>query len=124
MRQYTDKPFTFYVLVGYEAQDAEDIANAFKRIKLLMRYRCIPYIMRYADYVNSEWQQIYINLASWCNQPQFFKSVSFREYIDIKQAERKNQNVIWKAKATLMRFEARYPQIAQQYFDMKWNEVC
>ena len=120
LRRYTDKQFTFYVLVGFESQDEHDIENAFKRIELLMKYRCLPYIMRFADYEKSEWKQIYVNLASWCNQPRFFKKVSFREYIDLKQAERKDQSTIWKAKKALMEFESKHPEIAHKWFDMKW----
>ena len=58
----------------------QDIVNTFKRIELLMRYKCIPYIMRFNKYEESPYRGMYINLARWCNQPSFFKKKSFEEY--------------------------------------------
>lgn len=78
IREHTDKQFTFYVLCGYESQDAQDIENTFIRIRLLMRYGCIPYIMRFEKYKTSPYRGMYITLARWCNQPSFLKKKSFR----------------------------------------------
>ena len=73
----------FYVLVGYESTDVIDIENAFKRIELLIRYHCLPYIMRFQNKNNSPWKDsdmrgMYITLARWCNQPSYFKKKSLR----------------------------------------------
>ena len=73
----------FYVLTGFEGTDSEDIANAFKRIELLMRYGCLPYLMRYQNkndtpWRNSEYSGMYVAMARWANQPAIFKKMSFR----------------------------------------------
>ena len=49
IRRYCKKRtcIKFYVLVGFESTDAKDIENALKRIALLIRYKCLPYVMRY-----------------------------------------------------------------------------
>ena len=118
-RIHTDKTnIKFYVLVGYENTDVIDIKNAFKRIELLMRYHCLPYIMRFQNKNNSPWKDsdmrgMYITLARWCNQPSFFKKKSIREYA--------NMNTNNAAKRYITEFEEKYPDIADKYFDMKWE---
>jgi hypothetical protein len=72
-RRYVSKTTKLYVLCAYESQDVLDIINTFERIKILMKYGCLPYIMRYEKYKNCEFQSLYTQLARWCNQPQFFK---------------------------------------------------
>ena len=113
IRNHTDKQFTFYVLCGYESQDEKDIANVFVRIELLMKYKCIPYIMRFEKYKDSEHRGMYITLARWCNQPSFFKKKSFREYVALAGGS---------AERYMKEFEQKHPEIAERYFDMKWSD--
>lgn len=85
-RHTSTKSIKFYVLVGFRSTDADDIAAAFRRINLLRRYECLPYIMRYASPVEKPWQRspfrhLYTAMARWCNQPNFFRKSSFREYM-------------------------------------------
>ena len=118
IRKYTDKIFTFYVLVGFESQDVRDIENAFIRICLLMKYRCLPYIMRYEKYKESPYRGIYVTLARWCNQPSMFKKTSLRQYADadLRCGQKSTQRYITE-------FEKDHPEIAARYFDMKWGDT-
>lgn len=116
IRKYTDKRFTFYVLCGYESLDAQDIENVFIRIRLLMQYGCIPYIMRYEDYRNSPYRGMYITLARWCNQPSFLKKKSFRQYAEIANGPG------GAAARYAEEFERQHPEIATEYFDMRWDD--
>lgn len=82
----TDKLTKFYVFCGFNRyhtleQEWQDIDEIFKRIKLLKKYRCIPYLMRHEDYKKSRFRQFYVMISSWCNQPRFIKNVSLWEYI-------------------------------------------
>lgn len=113
IRNHTHKVFTFYVLVGFESQDEKDIENAFLRIELLMRYRCIPYIMRYEDYKKSKYRGMYISLARWCNQPSLFKKKSFREFC---LANGENSAPV----RYMKEFEADHPEIASRFYDLKF----
>lgn len=113
LRTYTKKQFIFYVLCGYESQDARDIENVFVRIQLLMKYGCLPYIMRYEKYKDSEYRGMYITLARWCNQFSFFKKKSFREYAQFAGGS---------AQRYMEEFERKHPEIANKYFDMKFSE--
>jgi pyruvate-formate lyase-activating enzyme len=114
----------FYVLVGYRSTDAEDIKNAFKRIELLMQYHCLPYIMRYQNKNETPWKDssmrtMYVAMARWCNQPNIFKKMSFREFCLANQAYRKTSGLCSSMKA-MVDFESAYPQIAKRFFDLKY----
>lgn len=113
LRNYTNKRVMFYVLVGYASQDEKDIESAFLRIELLMKYRCIPYIMRYEAYKHSPYRGMYIALANWCNQKQFFLKTSFREYCYAKGEHCANVRY-------MKAFEAAHPHIAARFFDMRF----
>jgi len=113
LREYTDKRIMFYVLVGYESQDEHDIESAFLRIELLMKYRCIPYIMRYDAYTKSPYRGMYIELANCCNQKQFYMKTTFREFCYVKGEHCANVRY-------MQAFEEEHPQIAARFFDMRF----
>ena len=120
-QKYSTKVAKLYVLCGYESQDEVDIANTFERIKILMRYHCLPYIMRHENYNKSKYKGIYITLARWCNQPNFLKKKSFREFCEANQEYKKNQDTLCSSMKTMLEFEKDHPEIAAKYFDMKWD---
>lgn len=126
IRKYTKvKVIKFYVLVGFESTDEKDIENAFKRVELLMRYQCLPYIMRYQNkndtpWRDSEFRDLYISLARWCNQPSIFKKMSFRQFCEANQALKKTAGLC-SAKKALVEFEGRHAEIATRYFDLRFD---
>ena len=76
-----------YVLCGYDRTGKwdmdfwlNDIEDCFQRIQILMKYQCLPYLMRYQAYKQSPFRGVYINLARWCNQPAIFAKKSFHEF--------------------------------------------
>jgi len=119
-RKYCKKTTKLYLLCAYESQGVEDIKSIFERIAILMRYRCLPYIMRYNDgdhsYLQSEFKGMYINLARWCNQPNFFKKKSFRQYCMANG--RKSSTVRY-----MRDFQKKHPAVAKKYFDMKFEKM-
>ena len=115
-RKYCQKQTRLYVLVAYYSQDIKDIINTFERIIVCMKYNCIPYIMRYENWDNSEMRGMYIELARWCNQPSLFKKKSFREFCEFQGLD--------KAPYRYMKeFENKYPLIAKEYFDLKFEDI-
>ena len=91
IRQYTNVIPKFYLFCGFDRKDIwdqefwyHDIVDIFQRIRLLIKYKCIPYIMRYNRYEESPHRGIYITLARWCNQPSIFKKKSFREFCSLR----------------------------------------
>ena len=121
-RRYTTKTTKLYVLCAYESTDAQDIVSTFERIKILMKYGCLPYIMRYENYKESKWKTLYVNIARWCNQPQFFKKKSFRQFCEANQYYHKNKQTNCSAYQSLLDFEFSHPDIAQEYFDLRFDE--
>ena len=115
-RKYSSKTTKLYILCAYESQDVNDIISVFERISILMRYRCLPYIMRYDTYKESEFAGLYINIARWCNQPNFFKKKSFREYCEANGEKSSTMRY-------LRDFEGKHPHVAKKYFDLKFEAV-
>ena len=86
-----------------------------KRIELLMKYHCLPYIMRFNWYLESPYQGVYKTVAAWCNQPSFFKKISLREF-------GKKSGVNPARNKYIIDFEEKYPKF-QKYMDMKWDHI-
>lgn len=127
IRKYSSvKCIKFYVLVGFKSIDEIDIKEAFERIELLMRYQCIPYIMRYQNKNYSPWKKskykgIYIALARWCNQPSIFKKMSFRQFCEANQALHKTASSLCSSMKAMTLFEQDFPEIAAKFFDLRYD---
>lgn len=126
IRQHTNKVVKFYVLCAFNHDNPnfyddvfwqKDINDLFERIKILLEYSCLPYVMRYKDYNQSPYRGTYINIASWCNQPNFLKKKSYSEWC-ISDDERKGGN-----SATIKYFnklKQDFPDIADKYYNIKF----
>lgn len=123
IRKHTDKIPKFYLFCGFNHDNPDhysdefwtkDIEDAFKRIEILVKYRCLPYVMRYQDYKLSPYRGTYINLARWCNQPSQFKKKTYREFCETNGSD---SACFRYAKA----FEEQHPQIAGRYYDLRWS---
>lgn len=85
-KRYNSKETKFYLFCGFKLQAGEDdklyndVWEIFSRIRVLMQYGCLGYIMRHEDYHNHEMSNIYVQIARWCNQPAFYKKMSFWEF--------------------------------------------
>ena len=122
-KKYCNKTTKLYVLCGFDREDAYnnifwyfDIKDTFERIKILMEYKCLPYIMRYNKYKESPLKGTYINLARWCNQPNFFKKKSYREFC---LSHPENSATV----KYMKELEKWCPDIAEKYFDLKYENV-
>lgn len=128
IRRHTEcKGIMFYVLVGFESTDEYDIENAFKRIELLMKYKCIPYIMRYHGVADFPWKEskyksLYVTLARWGNQPNIFKKMSFRQFCQANQELHKDKETLCSAMKAMVEFENEHPEIAARYFDLRFED--
>jgi len=120
-RTYCDKATKLYVLTGFDGIDENEVVSVFERIRILLKYGCYPYIMRHENIQNSPYKGLFTQIARWCNQPQFIKKVSFREYCHQCQTYHKGKGYGAPMRA-LTDFESRFPEIAEKYFDMKYLE--
>ena len=131
LRKYitTSDNIKFYVLCGFDRNGKydkafweQDLWDLFKRIELLMKYQCLPYVMRYEKYNESPYRGTYINVAAWCNQPVAFKKKTYREYVECQQLRHKKE---CSETRYLKQIEKDIPALANTYFDMKcehWNK--
>ena len=125
-KYYKSKNIKFYVLVGFLSTDHIDIENAFKRISLLQKYQCVPYLMRYQNKNDTPWRKskyvgMYVTLARWCNQPSIFKKMSFRQFCEANQLRHKTKGTLCSAMKSMVDFESEHPEIAKQYFDIRFE---
>lgn len=117
----------FYVFCGFDRNSIydenfwrKDIEDTFERVKVLMKYNCLPYIMRHENYNNSPYRGTYINLARWCNQPNFYKKKSYREFCETNQ---KYSKTICASMRYLQEFENKCPEVAKKYFDLRYEDL-
>lgn len=126
LRKYTEKVPKFYTFCGFDREDKwdnafwkQDLWDLWKRIELLMKYQCLPYIMRFNHYEESLYRGTYINLAAWCNQPNAFKKKSYREFVEYQQSRHQNE---CSETRYLKQIEKDMPELAERYFDMKFMD--
>lgn len=86
-KRYNPKKGTkFYLFCGFKQSPTKvdifykDIWELFQRIKILMQYGCVGYVMRHEDYHNAPVSNFYVQIARWCNQQQFYKKMSFWQF--------------------------------------------
>ena len=119
-RKYTDKVLKFYCFTGFDRNDKwdgafwkQDIFDLLIRIEILMRHRCLPYVMRFNRYEESPYRGMYISIARWCNQPSFFKKKSLREFAELNGANSACYRY-------LSDFEDKFPEVAY-FYDLKFE---
>ena len=101
-----------------EAKEAfyNDIWEIFQRIKLLMQYECIGYLMRHEDYKKAPIPNIYVQIARWCNQPQFYKKMSLWEFCYRNQSYWEEHTLPPSNRPKLKSFEAFEQDIKDGYY--------
>ena len=90
-----------------------------------MSFGCLGYVMRHEDYRNHPLKNIYVQIARWCNQPQFYKKMSFKEFIDRNQFWIKTDYKCMSLK-TYEDFLSNFPEYAPKlnhYFNMKYDST-
>ena len=121
-REATSKGTRLYVLCAYDSQDARDIETVFERVSFLMKYACLPYVMRYENYLDSKYKSFYVTLARWCNQPRIYKKMSFRQFCEACQKYHKNKKTLCSSYRAMLEFEKENPEIAKAYFDLRYED--
>lgn len=125
-RKYASGHTKLYVFSGFDYDNkydekfwVEDIIGVFERIKILMVHGCYPYMTRFVKYNESPYRGMYITLCRWCNQPSFLKKKSFREFCTDAYKSGQEKAIY----EYMCDFEKKYPDIASQYFDIKFSEL-
>ena len=133
------KRLKFYVFCGFDKNNIydndfwlKDIQDVFERCFILAKYSAIPYIMRHENAYKSPYHGIYTNIASWANQPSFFKKMSFATYSMARGMSNENYkkykvdfdkylNEVGKKGSSWRYYEEfknKYPEIANKWFNI------
>jgi len=115
----TNQTTKLYLLCAYKSTDIDDIVELFERIHILMKYQCLPYVMRYENYKGSKYEKLYTHISRWCNQPHIFKKMSFREFCLAHLAYVKEGHTPAALRA-FNAFEEEHPEIMKEYADLKY----
>ena len=108
----------FYVLCGFDEENKydlnfwiKDVQNTFERIFILSKYNFKPYIMRYIKYKESPLYGTYVNLACWCNQPNLFFNLSYKQFCekdDLRKSNGQGTSATWKYYLQLLNIDDRF----------------
>lgn len=128
-KRYNRKETKFYLFCGYKLTSGNDeylyhdIKILFDRIHLLMQYGCFGYVMRHADYENHNLSSLYVQIARWCNQPQFYRHMSFWEYCYRNQSfwEQNTMHLDVPNQIPYEEFERRY---RNGYYEQPGMRLC
>ncbi|MCQ2365545.1 MAG: hypothetical protein MJ056_00070 [Akkermansia sp.] len=129
-KKYNPKAWTkFYLFCGFKQREDDkdafyrDYWELFQRIKLLMQYRCVGYVMRHEDYRQSPIPNIYVQIARWCNQQQFYKKMSFWEYLYRNQSYWEEHTLPPSTRPHLMSFEAFEADLKAGLYDVNGGSI-
>lgn len=127
IKKYTNKSVKFYILCGFDRNNKwdydfwiKDIIDTFERIKIIMSFGCLPYIMRFNRYNESPFRGTYINLSRWCNQPNFYKKMSYREFCIANLSASNGKCSAYRYMQELI---DKNEKLFSFYLDMKFNDM-
>ena len=109
---------------GDDAHLYKDIWELFQRIKILMQFGCFGYVMRHEDYHKHELSNIYVQIARWCNQPQFFRYMSFWEYAYRNQSFWEQTTLKKKNIENIITYDEFIQKRATGYYEKDKMKIC
>lgn len=82
MKKYIPKDWKikFYIYI----HPSMSLNLLIKRVEWCRKHKCLPYVMRDSECWNSKKKNFYIDYTAYCNQPSFFKNMSFQEFLEKK----------------------------------------
>ena len=86
IKKYIPKPWKVKFYIYYHPDMA--IKELIQRVEWCRGHECLPYVMRDSACWQSENRNFLIDYASYCNQPGFFKAMTFQAFMD----KRPNRN--------------------------------
>ncbi len=121
----------FYLFCGFHQAKGKnrlffkDIWEIFHRIRILMHYGCLGYIMRHEDYKNSTIPNFYVQVARWCNQPAFYKKMSFWQFCYRNQSFwEESRGFEVREDEKLLTYEEYYFRLQNGYYQQEGMKLC
>ena len=84
IKKYIPKPWKLKFYIYYHPD--MDLGQLFERVEWCRAHECLPYIMRDAACWDCDLRYFLIDYTGYCNQPAFFKKLTFGEWL-IKRSE-------------------------------------
>ena len=123
IRQYNKKvghDIKFYILCGFDRAGiydenfwVQDICDTFERIFILAKYNFKPYIMRFEKFKQSPLRGTYINMAFWCNQPNLFYNLSYKQVCkkdDIRKSGGNGTSATWRYFEEMKKYSRKFDE--------------
>lgn len=79
MKEFMPSAWNFKFYIYYHP--SMDLNLAFRRVEWCREHECLPYLMRDVACWECEDRDFLIDYASYCNQPAFFKKMTFEEFL-------------------------------------------
>lgn len=80
IKRYIPKPWKLKFYIYYHPD--MDLRQLFSRVEWCRAHECLPYVMRDAACWDCERRDFLIDYAAYCNQPAFFKNISFEAFLE------------------------------------------
>lgn len=79
IKKYIPRPWKVKFYIYYHP--SMKLRELFERVEWCRARECLPYVMRDAECWECDQRDFLIDYASYCNQPGFFKNMTFEEYL-------------------------------------------
>lgn len=93
MKKYISKPWRLKFYIYYHP--SMSMRQLYERVEWCRKNECLPYIMRDRDCWECEHRYFLIDYTAYCNQPGFFKKLTFEQFMEkrTKNEERRKQSI-------------------------------
>ena len=86
IKKYIPKPWKVKFYIYYHP--SMDLKQLFERVEWCRERECLPYVMRDIACWESPLKHFLIDYAAYCNQPGFFKKMTFVEFLERRHKNR------------------------------------
>lgn len=86
IKKYIPKPWKLKFYIYYHP--SMDLGQLFERVEWCRQRECLPYVMRDIACWDSPVKNFLIDYTAYCNQPSFFKNMSFQQFLVKRQANK------------------------------------
>lgn len=93
MKKYISKPWKLKFYIYYHP--SMDLKQLFDRVEWCRKNECLPYVMRDRACWDCDKKNFLIDYTAYCNQPAFFKNLTFEQFLEkrTKNEKRKTESL-------------------------------
>ena len=87
IKKYIPKPWKLKFYIYYHP--SMELRELFERVEWCRERECLPYVMRDIACWDCDLKDFLIDYAAYCNQPGFFKNLSFPQFLEKRHTNKK-----------------------------------